>query len=166
MLRLDINLLFSVINILILYLGCKKFLFKPVNAIIAKRQEEIDAGFAEADRAKAEAEEIRSKQDAIIAAANEESHRIVSEAKTKAKAERNRIIERAKEDADRVMAQAQLEIEADRKRTMKAMEHQIADLVMTATEKIVGEKRDAAKDMAMYDKFLAEVGDGYDADDN
>ena len=36
MLRLDINLLFTIINLLIWYLLIKKFLFKPVNNIIAK----------------------------------------------------------------------------------------------------------------------------------
>lgn len=41
MLKLDINLLFTVINLVVWYLLIKKFLFKPVNNIISKREEAI-----------------------------------------------------------------------------------------------------------------------------
>ena len=37
MLRLDWNLVFTVINLLILYVLMRKFLFKPVNEILEKR---------------------------------------------------------------------------------------------------------------------------------
>lgn len=57
MLRLDWNILFNIINLIILYLLMKRFLFKPVNAILEKRQQAADAQFAEADRQKAEAKE-------------------------------------------------------------------------------------------------------------
>ena len=42
MLRLDWNLLFNIINLIILYALMKRFLFKPVNAILEKRQQEAD----------------------------------------------------------------------------------------------------------------------------
>ena len=48
MLRLDINLLFTIINLLIWYFLIKKFLFKPVNNIIAKREEAIEGRYKEA----------------------------------------------------------------------------------------------------------------------
>ncbi|MEI3139219.1 MAG: ATP synthase F0 subunit B [Lachnospiraceae bacterium] len=38
MLRLDWNLVFTVINLLILYVLMRKFLFKPVNEILEKRR--------------------------------------------------------------------------------------------------------------------------------
>lgn len=52
MLKLDINLVFTVINLLIIYFILSKFLFKPVKNILAKRQEEIDKQYAEAEEAK------------------------------------------------------------------------------------------------------------------
>ena len=45
MLRLDWNILFNIINLIILYLLMKRFLFKPVNAILEKRQQAADAQF-------------------------------------------------------------------------------------------------------------------------
>ena len=51
MLRLDINLVFTIINLLVLYFLMKKFLFKPVNNIIAQREEAIKKQFDDADEA-------------------------------------------------------------------------------------------------------------------
>ena len=44
----------------------KRFLFKPVNAILEKRQQAADAQFAEADRQKAEAKESQEHYDALV----------------------------------------------------------------------------------------------------
>ena len=38
MLKLDMNLLWTVVNVLIMYALLRKFLFKPVQDVIAKRK--------------------------------------------------------------------------------------------------------------------------------
>lgn len=43
MLKLDINLLWTVVNVLVMYAVLRKFLFKPVQDVIAKRQQMVDA---------------------------------------------------------------------------------------------------------------------------
>ena len=45
MLRLDWNLLFTVINLLLLFVLMKMFLFKPVQKILDERQAEADRQF-------------------------------------------------------------------------------------------------------------------------
>ena len=58
MLRLDINLVFTIINLLVLYFLMKKFLFKPVNNIIAQREEAIKKQFDDADEAQKKADDL------------------------------------------------------------------------------------------------------------
>ena len=48
MLKLDMNLLWTVVNVLIMYALLRKFLFKPVQDVIAKRQQMVDASMADA----------------------------------------------------------------------------------------------------------------------
>ena len=48
MLRVDINLVFTIINLLVLYLLMKKFLFGPVVAVMEKRKAMIEEQFANA----------------------------------------------------------------------------------------------------------------------
>ena len=51
------QILISLANLLILFLMFKKFLFKPVNNMLEKRQSEIDAQYEAAEEAKRSAQE-------------------------------------------------------------------------------------------------------------
>ena len=55
MLRLDFNLVFTILNILIWYVLIRKFLFKPINNIITKREEALNARYDEVKQLQAEA---------------------------------------------------------------------------------------------------------------
>ena len=84
MLKLDINLVFTVINLLIIYFILSKFLFKPVKNILAKRQEEIDKQYAEAEEAKTQAGALRQQYEACVKGIDEEKAAAVSKAREKA----------------------------------------------------------------------------------
>lgn len=64
MLRLDINLVFTIINLLIWYAIIRIFLFKPINKVIDKRntaiQEKYDEAKKDAGRSAGGEREIRS----------------------------------------------------------------------------------------------------------
>ena len=55
--------LFTLCNLVILYLVMKKLLFKPVKNMIDSRQKEVDDLYDNANRAKAEAEEMRARYE-------------------------------------------------------------------------------------------------------
>ena len=64
MLRIDINLLWTVINMLLIFFVIKRFLFKPVHQILNARKAEVDKQFADAKEAK------DSQADKIVADAH------------------------------------------------------------------------------------------------
>ncbi|HVY48233.1 MAG TPA: ATP synthase F0 subunit B, partial [Minicystis sp.] len=68
------NVAFQVVNFLVLAWLLQRFLFKPVRAVLAKRQEAALASLRAADAKKADAErviaEYRTKLDQIHAAAD------------------------------------------------------------------------------------------------
>ena len=72
MLKLDINLVFTVINLLIIYFIVSKFLFQPVKNILAKRQEELDKQYADAAAAKSQAGELRQQYEERVKGIDEE----------------------------------------------------------------------------------------------
>ena len=61
MLRLDFNLVFTVLNILIWYVLIRKFLFKPINDIISKREDAINSRYEEAKKLQEEAQAEKEK---------------------------------------------------------------------------------------------------------
>ena len=65
MLKLDWSLLWTALNVLIWYILIKTFLFKPVNNIIAKRNEKNQAIRKEAEDARAEALALKEQYQKI-----------------------------------------------------------------------------------------------------
>ena len=157
MLRLDWNILFNIINLIILYLLMKRFLFKPVNAILEKRQQAADAQFAEADRQKAEAKESQEHYDALVQGAEDEKKRIVADARQEASAEYGRIVSEAKDKADGIVEKAKADAENEKAAAMQQADAAVRDMVVTAAARMVAMKDAKESDHALYDKFLAET---------
>lgn len=159
MLRIDINLVFTIINLLVLYFLMKKFLFKPVNNIIAKREEAIKKQFDDADEAKKQADEIKKQYEASLADAKEESAKIVQESKDKARVEYDRIVKSADEEVTKRLQKAEETIAEEKAKSLRAMEAEIEGLVVAAASKVVGEKVSVENSQKLYDDFLAEMGE-------
>ena len=135
----------------------KRFLFKPVNAILEKRQQAADAQFAEADRQKAEAKESQEHYDALVQGAEDEKKRIVADARQEASAEYGRIVSEAKDKADGIVEKAKADAENEKAAAMQQAEAAVRDMVVTAAARMVAMKDAKESDRALYDKVLAET---------
>ena len=135
----------------------KRFLFKPVNAILEKRQQAADAQFAEADRKKAEAKESQEHYDALVQGEEDEKKRIVAEARQEASAEYGRIVSEAKDKADGIVEKAKADAENEKAAAMQQADAAVRDMVVTAAARMVAMKDAKESDRALYDKFLAET---------
>ena len=150
MLQLDVwNVLFTIINLLILFVLMRIFLYKPVQKIIAKRQEEADRQFGEAAAKQSEAEELKTKYQAVLSDAENEKKKVVSEA---------RIVADAHKTAAQIKDDAEAEAVMQKEQILKKAEKEIADMVVDAAAKVVaGNSADA--NSALYDTFLNKAGD-------
>ena len=135
----------------------KRFLFKPVNAILEKRQQAADAQFAEADRQKAEAKESQEHYDALVPGAEDEKKRIVADARQEASAEYGRIVSEAKDKADGIVEKAKADAENEKAAAMQQADAAVRDMVVTAAARMVAMTDAKESDRALYDKFLAET---------
>ena len=157
MLQLDVwNVLFTIINLLILFVLMRIFLYKPVQKIIAKRQEEADRQFGEAAAKQSEAEELKTKYQAVLSDAENEKKKVVSEARKTADEEYQRIV--AHKTAAQIKDDAEAEAVMQKEQILKKAEKEIADMVVDAAAKVVaGNSADA--NSALYDTFLNKAGD-------
>ena len=84
MISLDISLVWVIINLLVLYLLLKKFLFKPVCKMMDERSAKIQSDLDGAAQAKADAEKIKADYEAEIADAHSQAVEITNKAKAQA----------------------------------------------------------------------------------
>ena len=166
MLQLNVNLFFTIINLVVLYLLLKKFLIKPVTNIMEERERQIADGLNQASNAREEAEVLKNEYEAALTGAREESMKIVEKAQVQAKADYERIVKDAGEKADDMLDSAKANIEMEREQTMKELQSEIAGLAITAAAKIVSNKAENQGNQDIYNQFLGEVGDAHDDTDN
>lgn len=159
MLRLDINLVFTIINLLIIYFIVAKFLFKPIKNILAKRQEEIDKQYADAKAAQDQAMELKKQYEDSVKSIADEKAAAVNEARTKAGEEYDRIVADAKTEADKLMDNAKKLAHMEQEKSIRQAQEQIADLVVEATAKVVASGQGSAADRELYNQFLAKTGE-------
>lgn len=154
MLQLNWSLVFEIINLIILCLLLKKFLIKPVTAVMDKRQAEISEGLLNARNSEAEANELKGRYEDALKNARSESGRMIEEAKKRAREESDRILKEAGDQAADIMRKAEKNIESEKEKTMADLQSRIAELALTAARKVAGGTEREADDKLLYDQFL------------
>lgn len=156
------QILISLVNLLLLFLIIKKFLYKPVKNILAKRQAEIDEDYAAAKKAQDAADESRRVWEAKMASAETEADEIIRTATEKAKRRSDTMVEEAREKADGIVRVAQSEAELERKKAVDGIKREIVEVSGALTEKMLEREINTDDHRALIDSFIEEIGDGDD----
>ena len=159
---LDIDLwtvLWTGINLVILYLLMRRFLFKPVTAVMEQRAQAIQEGLDQAEKARQAMEEIQSEKESQLAKARSQADQIVGQARAQGQQEYARILSSAQSDARAIRESAQSQIEAERRQMVQDTRQQMAALALLAAARVSGKVLDEDSDRAMVEDFLNEAGD-------
>jgi F-type H+-transporting ATPase subunit b len=157
MLRFDINFLFTIINVLLMFVVVKLFLIRPVHKILDKRREEVEAKYAEADKITEEALASKKEYENSIQNIEEEKERRFAEARNQANGEYDRLMEQARKESDRIISAAKKEAEEERQIRLRKANQEITDLVAKAAERIVTADQSDDMNKELYDRFLEQA---------
>lgn len=149
---------FVAINLILLYLGMKKFLFHPITKLMEDRKSSIEQGLKDSENAKLEAAEARKKYDEQIKSIKLDSDKLLNEARVKAAREYDDIVANAKKDALAIVQKGHEDVERERAEMLKQTKQQIAVLAIAAATKLVQVNMDTDANKAMVDKFIDEAG--------
>lgn len=152
-------MLISLANLGIIYMIVKRFLFKPVKAVIAKRQEAIAAEYSEAEAAFQSAAADRAAYEKKLAGAQAEADSVIQSATLTANRRGDRIVEDAREKADGIIRQAQVEADLEKKKAQETIRQEIADVSAALTEKLLGREMTEGDHRGMINAFLNEIGE-------
>ena len=119
MIEININLVFTIINLIVLYLLMKKFLFGPILNVMEQRKNMIDQQFASAKDTEEQAYELKGKYEDALKSAKDESMRIVNQAKDEAKVQAERIVKDANTQAGAMLDKAKADIRTEQENAMK-----------------------------------------------
>ena len=78
LLRIDWNVIFTIVNLIVLYLGLRKFLIGPVTKVMDQRKQLIEGQMADARHVNEQANELKAQYEDALKQAHEESAQILS----------------------------------------------------------------------------------------
>jgi F-type H+-transporting ATPase subunit b len=156
------QILISLINLALLFLVIKKFLFQPVKNMLEKRQKELDAQYEAAATAQAQADESRRCWEETLSGARGEADAILQTATEQAKGRADKLIAEAKESADGIVRNARSEAELERQKAADGMKREIVAVSGALAEKMLEREINTDDHRALIDSFIKEMGDGND----
>jgi F-type H+-transporting ATPase subunit b len=164
MLKIDPwNALFIVINLLVLCVLMRIFLFKPLMGVLEKRDKLIKDDLSNAAEAKKKAAAILKEHEDSMASVKEESAALLSQAKERAGNEYDRIVGSAKEEADRIIEHANEAAQQSYNKAVAGAEGHITELAIDAAQKLLQKNSNEELNSTLYDSFIEETGEGDDS---
>lgn len=161
MLTLNLNLLWTVVNVLVLFLLLRKFLYKPVMDIIAERQKQVDDALAAAETSKQEAATaLTSAQDKLRNVDNEAAARREAYEQQTEK-EKQQLLADAQKQADAIVAEGKAAAEAERQHKLREADAQTTALARAMCEKLLERNLTAQDDARLLDDLLEKAGAGH-----
>ena len=149
----------SIANLLLQAYLFKRFLFKPVKAVIEKRQAEIDGVYAEADKARQEAQAAESEYTEKLQQAGAQAEAILTRANTNAREQSDAIVREARQEAANIRARAENDIRLERKRAVNEMKDTISGIAIDIATRVTEKEIDERKHTELIEDFIRGMGD-------
>lgn len=156
------QILISLCNLILLFLILKRFLYKPVQNMLAKRQAALDSQYAAADEARSHAEADRQALEEKLRNAQTEADNLLKKAAVTADRRGEQIVSDAKEKADGIVRQAQAQAALEHKKAEASIKKEIVDVSAVLTEKMLGREIKIEDHRAIIDSFIEEIGEDDD----
>jgi len=150
-------MIWTIVCFLIVLFVLKRFAFKPIQEMIDQRRERIEQAVAEADRARAEAQNVLEEHRKLVAQAKGEGEEILAEARRIADAQRERVRVETDEDRVRRLEETRRQIEQATQQALGEIRDEVGRLSLLAAEKVTGKSLTDADHQRLIDEALAEL---------
>lgn len=153
------GLLWHLVNFVVLLLLLQRFLFKPVVGMLDARSQRVRDSMEQADQARRAAEQAEADRQTLLAETRREAEQIRARADEQAKRILADADARAKERQQLIEQQAEATARQIEERVMAQVRVQLADLVVTAVDRVTRGALDANAQRGLVQQFLTTNGE-------
>ncbi len=150
-------IIWTLVNFFIFFFLLFKLGFKQIAKGLKTREDSIRESIEGAERANIEAKKILEESQARLANAQQEMTEIISKGRNQAE----EIVRKATDEAEKVkqakVEEAKKEIERSKDNAIKELRKEVADLVIDATEKIIGDNLDKEKNYKLIEGYIGKI---------
>ena len=153
------GLLWHLANFVVLLWLLQRFLFKPVVGMLDARSQRVRDSMEQADQARRAAEQAEADRQTLLAETRREAEQIRARADEQAKRILADADARAKERQQLIEQQAEATARQIEERVMAQVRVQLADLVVTAVDRVTRGALDANAQRGLVQQFLTTNGE-------
>lgn len=150
--------LFSIFNIIVLFILLKLILFKPISKMMSDRTEKIKKNITDAETNKVETEKLKEEHQQQLDKLRGETNTIINNAHQKAQAEAEELLKKAKHEAELLLAKAREQGETEIQKALENVKDQVAGLALQAASKVIQKNMDNEANKKLVEEFISEVG--------
>jgi len=156
--NLDKSMILQVINLLILLVVLKKFLFGPLGDFLAKRAEGIKQSLEEARLAREAAARAHEEYMAQLTATQREAAAMREQVQREAEEERQRLLKASRDEAQRLVAEARSAIEQETRRARAQLREEAVNLSVAVAERLLERALTGEDQRRLADKYVRDLG--------
>lgn len=152
------DILISLVNLLLIFLIVKRFLYRPVKRVLEERQARIDAQYAAAADAERVALENKNAWDEKIGTAEAEADAIIKNATDNAKYRAAQIVDEANVKAEAIARRAEADAALTRKNAEEGIKREIVEVSSAIAEKMLDREINEEDHRDLIDSFIDKMG--------
>ncbi len=149
--------IWSLINFSIFLFILIKFGAKPIITALKNRENKINDAIASAEEANKKAEALLAQSQEKFDAAQNEVASIISKGREYAEDQIKKALDEAERVKNQKIEEATREIARSKETAIRELRAEVANLVVSATEKIIEDKLDKEKDYKLIESFIEKL---------
>jgi F-type H+-transporting ATPase subunit b len=153
------ELIWGAVAFFILLFLMYRTVWPGVNKAYADRRANIEGKLEQAEKERDEAEQLLEQYKQRLAAAEDETQRILEEARANAERVRKDLVGKAEADAERQLERARQAIHSERDQAIRQLRGEVGTLAVELATRVVGESLDRDRQLRLVDRYIDQLGD-------
>jgi len=153
------ELIWGTIAFLILLVLMYRTVWPSVDKAFKDRRANIEGKLEEAERERQEADELLEQYRRRLRDAEDETQRILDEARSNAERVRRDLMAKAEADAGRELDRARQVIRSERDQAIGQLRNEVGTLAIELATRVVGDSLDRERQLRLVDQYIDELGD-------
>ena len=150
---------FTVANLFLTVFVMKKFLYKPINDMLAKRKALADAEIQDAIKAKEEAQAMKAEYELNMQDAKNKANEILVSAQKTAAIQSEEMLKEASEQVTAMKAKAENDIAQEKRKAVNEIKDEIGGIAMEIAGKVIEREISEEDHAKLIEEFIANVGE-------
>ena len=134
-----------------------RWVYPIINEMTERRQRAIAEALETAEKQQKQAQEELKKAEERLDDARKQAQEVIAGASRSAEQVREELRAKGEEEAKRLVESARRDIDSARRQALESIRQEVAGLVVSATEKVIGESLDGDKHKKLIDEAIKEV---------